>query len=236
MPNRHLRLGAVALAVAAALAGCGSSSSSSSSSGNSISSKSPQQILNASNRAAQSARSVHVAGSMASNGQPLTLDLNLVNGKGASGTISTSGFTVDIIDVAHTVYLKGSNSFWQHFGGKAAAQLFQGKWLKAPASGNFAAFAQFTDLSQLFQRILSSHGKLAKGPQTTMAGQKVITIKDVSKGGALYVATTGKPYPVALSKPGSGGGTVRFTNYDQPVSLSAPANAVDISQFQQTAK
>jgi hypothetical protein len=224
MRFRDLRLAALALLAAGAMGGCGSSS------GNGVASKPAQQILNAASNAAHSAHSVHVNGSASSAGQALQLDLNLVNGKGASGTISTSGFTVDVIDIANTVYLKGSNSFWQQFGGKGAAQLFSGRWLKSPATGNFATFAQFTDLKQLFDRIFSNHGSLTKGAATTVRGQQAIPLHD-ARGGDLYVATTGKPYPVELVKSGAGGGKVYFSDYDHPFSLAAPPNAVDISKF-----
>jgi hypothetical protein len=81
---------------------------------------------------------------------------------------------------------------------------------------------------------LSSHGKLAKGGTSTVAGQKVIAVNDTTMGGTLYVATTGEPYPVEVAKAGSGGGRVVFDHYNQPVSLTAPADAIDITKLQAT--
>jgi hypothetical protein len=63
-------------------------------------------------------------------------------------------------------------------------------------------------------------------------GQKVVAVTDKTKGGTLYVATTGKPYPVQISKPGAGGGRVVFDHWNASVALTAPANAIDLTQLQ----
>jgi hypothetical protein len=223
------RWGAAAVAVAIVVSACGSSSSSST---NGIASKSANEIVSSTNQAIKTAKSVHVSGSLVSSGEPITLDLNIVSGKGGSGQMSENGLTFQLVNLNKTVYVKGTPAFWRHFGGSAAAQLFQGKWLKAPATGNFASFAQLTNLPTLFSRILSSHGTLAKGSPTTVNGQKVIAVKDTTEGGTLYVSTTGQPYPVQISKTGSDGGRLVFDHYNRPVTLTAPSNAIDITQFQ----
>jgi hypothetical protein len=145
--------------------------------------------------------------------------------------MSENGLSFRIIVVNHTVYINGSDSFWRHFGGSAAAQLFQGKWLRAPATGQFASVVVLTDLQSLFNTLLSTHGTLAKGATSTVGGQKVIAVKDTTRGGTLYVATTGKPYPIQITKTGAQGGRVIFDRYNEPVSLSAPANSIDISKL-----
>ena len=87
------------------------------------------------------------------------------------------------------------------------------------------------DVQKLFNQLLSSHGKLAKGKTTTIHGQQAIAVSDTTNGGTLYVATTGKPYPLEISKTGSSGGQITFDHFNQPVSLTPPANAIDISQL-----
>src|SRR5437588_8638366 len=82
-----------ALALALAAAGCGSSSSS----GNGIESKSPDQILEATKAAASTATSVHIKGSIVTGGKPISLDLELLAGKGGKGTISQEGFTIQLV-------------------------------------------------------------------------------------------------------------------------------------------
>jgi hypothetical protein len=231
--------------VATVLAGCGGSSSSSSSSSsksssssnatadNGVASKSPTAILAATKVAADSATSVHVAGSIDSNGTPLTLDMDLLAGKGGRGRISENGISFELIVTGDTVYINGSPAFYKRIGGSAAAQLFQGKWLKASATGgDFASIASLTDLRKLVDTTLANHGTLAAGATTTVNGQKVIGVTDTTKHGTLYIATTGKPYPIEIIKSGAGGGKITFDQWDKPVSVSAPANAVDVAKLQ----
>jgi hypothetical protein len=222
---------AAALALSAALiAGCGSSSSSE----NGVAAKSPTEIVTATKNAADTASSVHVSGSIVSGGVPITIDLHVASGKGGRGQISENGLSFELIEVGGNAYISGSSEFYKHFAGAAAAQLLQGKWLRAPATtGSFATLASLTNLRALLDSALSKPGtKLEKGSTTTIAGQKAVPVTDTTQGGTLYVATTGKPYPVQIAKSGTGGGTITFSEWDQPVTLTPPANSVSISELQ----
>jgi hypothetical protein len=229
-PRRlHLAAALLLIALASILAGCGSSSSS----GNGIESKSPEQIVEAAKKASASAKSVHLSGTIRSSGKPVSLDMELLAGKGGKGTISQEGFTIKLIQVNGAVYINGSAAFYNHVGGAAAAQLLQGKWLKAPAnSGELASLAELTNLGKLLDTALAGHGKLAKGDTTTIRGQKAVTVNDTTKGGTLYVAATGTPFPLEIAKSGSETGRVSLDRWNQPVELSAPAGAIDIGKLQ----
>ncbi|MDQ6777691.1 MAG: hypothetical protein M3071_16095 [Actinomycetota bacterium] len=168
---------------------------------------------------------------MISGGSPITLNLSLVSGQGGRGQMSEGGLGFQIEVIGHEVYINGSPSFWKHFGGAAAAQVFQGKWLKAPTSGQFASLAQLSNLHALLGTVLSTHGSLTKTGTTTVNGQSAVGVRDTTNGGTLYVATTGKPYPLEILKGGGQGGRIVLGSFDQPVSLTPPANAIDISQF-----
>jgi hypothetical protein len=210
-----------------ALAGCGSSSS-----GNGIASKSATEIVDEAKTAADSATSVHVSGSVKSAGSPVTLDLDLASGKGGKGEISQGGFNFKLILVGNTAYISGSSTFYKHLGGAAAAQLLAGKWLKVPVNtGEFASFSSLTDMRKLIDTTLASHGTLRKGATSTVGGQQAVAVTDTTRGGTLYVAATGKPYPVQLAKGGSESGTISFGNWNEPVTIEAPANSVDLSEL-----
>jgi len=213
--------------MAAALAGCGGSSS------NGIASKSADEIIAASKQAIAGAKSVHVSGSGLTKGEPLSIDLELVAGKGAKGTITEHGLSFQLIEVNETIYINGSPEFYEHFGGPAAAELFKGKWLKAPAnSSEFATFSSLTNLQTLLGSQLEHHGKLTVTGTSTVNGQEVVGLHDASRGGTLYIATTGKPYPVEITNSGSEGGTIKFDRWNEPVTLTPPSNAIDINQLQ----
>ena len=212
----------------AALAGCGGSSS-----GNGVASKSPTEIIAAAKTAADGASAVHVSGSTVSAGTPITLDLSLVAGKGGRGRVAENGLSFELIQLEGTLYIKGSPAFYKHFAGAAAARLLQGKWLKAPAtSTSFAGLSSLVELHKLLDVALASDKALVSTGTRTVKGQAVVGVKDTAQGETIYVATTGKPYPVAATKSGTGGGTIAFAEWDKPVTLTAPANAVDIEQLQ----
>lgn len=216
-----------ALLAAGALAACGSSSSS----GNGVASQSAAGIFKAANQAINSASSVHMSGSITSGGTPITMDLHLVAGKGASGQISSRGLSAKLIAVGQYVYINGAQSFWQPFAGPTIAQKLAGKWLKAPAAGSFSSFAKLTNMRILFGQAFSHHGTLTKGQTTTVNGVQVVALRDTSKGGTLYVATTGAPYPVEVVKGGADAGKLTFDQFNQPVSLTPPANAVSLTSL-----
>jgi hypothetical protein len=219
------KLSVSALAAALTLAACGGSSD------NGVSSKSPTGIVNAASHAIQGVHSVHIAGSILTRGTPIALDLHLVSGKGATGMLTSRGLSFKIISVGPYVYINGGSSFWHAFGNPTVAQLLAGKWLKTTATGNFATFSSLTNTRQLFAQIFSKYGTLAKGQTTTVNGQQVVAVRDTTMGGTLFVATTGQPYPIEIRKVGAQAGQVTFDQYNQPVSLSAPANAIDASKF-----
>jgi hypothetical protein len=224
--SRAALLGAAMLAVA--LTGCGSSDSS----GNGLLSKTPTQIVEAAKVAAASAVSAHVAGSIVSEGKPISIDMELVAGKGGKGKITLEGLDVQLIDVDKAVYINGSAAFYSHLAGSAAARVLQGKWLKAPSdSGDFASFSSLTSLEKLIGSTLASHGKLAPAGKSTVEGQPAVGVTDGSKEGTLYVAATGTPYPLEIVKSGSDGGKVVFNHWNKPVTLAPPANWININQL-----
>jgi hypothetical protein len=210
-----------------ALAGCGGSSS------NGVASKSAGEILSEAVAAAKGASSVHMSGSVTSGGQSIAVDFQLAKGRGATGSMTIKGVKADLVLVGDKVYMKGSAQFWSRLGGAqgaAVAQLLKDKWIVAPASGQFASLAQITDVNALMTQLSKDHGTLSKGAETKVGGEKVIAVRS-SKGGTLYVATTGKPYPVQLSRSGSAGGKISFDKWGASVKLEAPKAAVDLSKI-----
>jgi hypothetical protein len=227
-----MRVFALALVLTVALlAGCGSSKQAAPPNG--MASKPADQVFADARAAATSARSAHVAGSLVSNGTHFTLDLSLARGKGGKGSVSINGLAFDLVKIGDTVYIKGSDAFYQQFAGATIAQLIHGKWVKASAtSQRFRSVAPLASVAGLFAEISANHGKLVNDGKTTYKGQAVVAVRDTSDNSKLYVAATGKPYPVAIvGGKKSQSGAIEFDDWNKPVSLTAPSGAVDISQF-----
>ncbi len=227
-----MRASTLALVLAAVLlAGCGGHKKAAKPNGEA--SKPPDRVLADAEAAATSSSSAHVSGSVKSGRTPITLDLSMTRSRGAKGSMSTNGLKFDLVRIGDTLYIRGSDAFYKHFAGSAVAQLLHGKWLKAPATqGRFQTLAPLTSLGALFAEIGSHHGKLANDGKTTYRGAQVVAIRDTSDDSKLYVAATGKPYPVALvGGKKSQTGTISFSDWNKPVSLSAPKGAIDLSQL-----
>jgi hypothetical protein len=218
------------------LTGCGSSTSSSSG----VASKTPLEIVDASKSAAAGAATVHVAGSILSEGKPISLDMELVgkNGvgdNGGRGRLTLGGLEVKLIAIDKAVYVKGNEAFYTHFAGARAARLLQGKWLRGSAAhGPLAAFASLADLGKVLDSTLQDHGPLSSAGTTTVDGQKAVAVTDRAKDGTLYVSAGGVPYPLEIVKSGRGAGAGKlvFDRWNEPVTLAPPTNSIDVDQLQ----
>lgn len=208
---------------AAALGGCGGSGS------NGEASKSASAILADARQAALAADSVRISGTIHDAGQTIALDLSLTNGDGG-GTMTIQGSKVGVIRAGNTAYIRAGADFYSKVGaGAAAGQLLAGKWLKLPTSTpNFAQLIELTDLHAFVAQALNAPGTVTKGAEKTVDGQKAIELKS-SKGGSLFVATSGKPYPVEFVGSGTSSGTVTLSDWGTTKAPSAPKNSIDIN-------
>lgn len=194
--------------------------------------KTPDQVVKAAEAAAVSARSVHIVAAGTDKGSALSFDLTLVAGKGGRGRITTQGLSFSIIRIGGKAYFKAGPAFWEKVGGsKAAAQIFAGKWIMASAvKGDLASFTAITDLVGFMRTLLRGHGKLENGGTATVRGVETVALVDAgADGGTLYVAASGKPYPVELRKASEG--KISFREWNRTVSLVAPSNAVDYEEL-----
>jgi hypothetical protein len=213
----------MAVAASVTLAACGSSSGGSSSNG--IASKSPEEIVSASSAAALGATSVHLTTTA---GQ-VSLDVRLTR-SGGSGRLKLSGNTLEMIRIGSTIYIKATPTVYRNLGIKANVP--PNAWLKAPARST-PQLTTFTEMSGEISRLVHLEGALTKGPTTTINGQSVVELKQTTKiyTRSLYVATTGPPHPIEILLRGQVTGTTTFSEWDKPVTLTAPASSIDITRL-----
>lgn len=219
----------LAAVVPVLLSACGGSSP------HGLADKDPQAIVAAATRAIDGVRSVRISGAVnvASPKDEIRFDLHLLNGRGATGSLSEHGFVLHLVTLGDTAYIKGTPAFWLQFGGTNVAAQLHGRWLRAPADhGAFAAFASLTHASALIARLLAGHGALSRGTTSTIGGRRVVAVHDASRQGTLYVATTGPAYPIRIENRSSDGGRIDFGGFDAPVRVRAPAHSVSIFSLQ----
>jgi hypothetical protein len=222
-----------------ALTGCGARTSH----GNGVAGKTPAEILAAARSAAVGAATVHVAGSILSDGKPISLDMELVGSNGVGdnggrGRLTLGGLGIKLIAIDKAVYVKGNDAFYTHFAGAKAARLLRGKWLKGSAAhGPLSSFAALADLGKVIDSTLQDHGALSSAGTATVDGRQAVGVSagaNDGEGGTLYVATSGAPYPLEIVKSGGGAGAGKlvFDRWNKPVTLLAPTNAIDVDQLQ----
>jgi hypothetical protein len=143
------------------------------------------------------------------------------------------GLDVDIVALEKAFYVRGSAAFYDRIAGPQAGTLLQGKWLKAPVNGgNFSALARLTNLADLLDTALDEHDSLRRGADTRVNGEQAVAVQDTTRGGTLYVAAVGRPYPLAISRAGGRSGRIAFSRWNQPVTLTAPSGAININELQ----
>jgi hypothetical protein len=218
------RSAASAVAAVVLLAGCGGSKT------NDVADRPAAEILAATKHAALAAKAVHVHGSVLDAGKTLDIDLHLAKGKGGEGTMSEARLAFDLIRVGKAAYLRGSDAFLRRFVGKGGAQLLHGRWLKGPAnSSDLKGLLPLTDLAQLLNAAFRTHGKLRNAGETTYDGRAAIAVEDVTRGGTLYVAATGPPYPIAIVDANKKT-EVHFDHWNESRTIEPPKGAIEIGK------
>lgn len=180
-----------------------------------------QQVL----AATRDVSSAHIAGQFTDGGKHFAVDIDAGASSG-QGRLTIQGGRVDIRFVDNTVYFRGNRAGLLAFGTpRSAVKQAAGKWIKLPTTSD-ASLRALVSVHTFLTQILSHHGTLAKGRATTINGQSVYGIVDTrsGSGGTLYVATTGPALPVRLL--GSKGQTLDFSNYNEPVTVTAPSGAL----------
>ena len=163
----------------------------------------------------------------------LTLNASLAK-DGSHAQVSFLGIGFEGIRIGNTIYVKGNPVFDAHLGSVLGVKIPPNTWLKGPATGTLAQAGAFTDINSELPLLLSGSGTVTKGATTKINGQSVIELKQAQKlyTGSLYIATTGQPYPIKLVKTGRETGQTTFTGWNDAVTVTAPANAVEISQLE----
>jgi len=222
--GRRLLAAAIMCAtVGAGLAGFATASASTS--GSPLSGLSADQIATKAVANLKSASSVHVTGAVTSSGETVGLDLTLVRAQGCTGTMAVTGTgSFQLTAIGSQVWIKPDQQFWKNEGATAAVlNVVSGKYLKVTATSRFGSLREFCQPSQLAGSFGSPKAGLVKGATTTINGQQALQIKQTGQSASLFVSDTATPQILRLS--GGSQGTIDFSDYNSPVTLTAPSAA-----------
>jgi len=198
---------------------------------NGESAKPAGQILKDSVAAMRTAQSVHIVGEIATGKDVLGMDLHFDHTGNTEGSVTLSGTRADIVVTGGRTYLRGRQLF-AAYGDAQIAQTIGDRWVvlpgaSGPGSDIVQELSEFTDFNRLADILATpTGGAVTKGAVSTVGGRSVVALR--SADGTLYVATTGKPYPVEVS-PDAGAKPLHFLSWDAALSVRPPADALDLS-------
>jgi len=201
--------------------------------------------------------SVHIKGNVTDSGQNVTFDLAFGKGAGAVGSATYQGGTINLMLANDTLYVKGDQKIFAAAGaamGGSNPQLaaLAGKWLKlslktpagassAPSSNPLSGLDKFADPNNLASQINKSTSTttVTVADKKTVNGESATGLKfsdstDPTSNAIIYVADKSHlPLEIVpTAAPGSTtSGTIDFVDYNKPVSVTPPADAVDMTQL-----
>jgi hypothetical protein len=221
--------GVLCAALVLSLTGCGADEGT-----NGVADLSVAAIEKKARDAAESADSVRLSGTVVSKGQAYRLEMRLQK-TGGIGEVSTrGGDDFQLLRVKDTLYLKADSDFWtrQEQGGdggtpskadRAAAKNLEGKYVKVPKTDAvYEQLSSFTRMRVLLDGLLTMKGERERGDDTTVEGVPTAEVRaDGGRGGTMYVALNGPPFPLRMER-GGGAGTVQLDDWNRKFALRAP--------------
>ncbi len=185
----------------------------------------PKQILNQANKAALSARSMRLIGTS----PQASLDL-VVTQDSSDGSRTAGETTLKTRVVDGTIYIKADADYWtQAFNAKKAKRIGD-KWVTGDLNNpKLESFKQTSIMKPLMKQFLRTDGTVEVGDVGVSQGQPAVPL--TSNIGTLWIATTGKPYPLMItSSPDQAEvSEVDFTDWNKKVVIKAPPKKKTIS-------
>lgn len=187
---------------------------------NGLEKQSPADVLQEAAAALEAAKSVHVTGT----GPTGRLDLRMT-GRSSSGALEQGGVPLEVTIVGGSTYVRTDQAGLKMIGvPKPLQRQLDGRWLKV----NSQDVTGFT-LADFVSELTAYHGPLEpKVRQASLNGKKVVVVS-WQHDGKLYVANTGPAYPLRGEFKGQNAAVVDFTDYGAPLHITAPSNAIDVS-------
>ncbi|MEH6377535.1 hypothetical protein V7793_24850 [Streptomyces sp. KLMMK] len=228
-------VGALCAGLSVALTGCGGGGTTDPDAGtNGVGRLDPAKIQDKARSAAREASSVHLSGSVVSQGRTYKLDMRLKR-DGGTGRVASDASTFELLRVGDELFLKAPAAFWSRGDkddkgakdgkgdGAAAAGKLEKKYVKVPTGDPaYQQFKGFTDKDVLLDGLIGLHGKLDRGEHGTVAGVPTIRVNGAGgSGGTLDVSLMDTPYPLRVRRAG-GAGQLELSDWGKDFALTPP--------------
>ncbi len=225
-----------------------------------IAGKPAEEILAEAAKAMGKVRSYHVEGTQTDEDGPMKLKADVSADGRSRISFTLKSQRVELIVLDDESYMKADKGFWKTQGGGGGEQLGEllaDKWVRTPgrdAGGLSEAVEQLLP-STLAYCFTKGTGTITKKGTGEVGGKPVVILQDDGKtpGGSpgdLYVAQSGAPLPVRMVQTGrqtpgkpdprcgdddstTTKSDIRLSNYDEPVKITAPRDALDLDEIAQ---
>lgn len=230
MTRFRVPLIALGAAVALLAAGCGGTSGASAGGATPTVSSLMSQMATATKQA----QNVHLSGAVNNSGQNVRMNLDLAKAGGLAGTLGVAPSPdVYVLSTQGNVYIKVTAAYLQYLKAPAGAcSSMCDKYLLATGSmKDLTGSVGWTQIIAPIAKNASPDGVNITGKKT-VNGQQAWELK-AGDGTVVDIAAQGTPYLLRISTPGSSGGMLNFTDWNN-VTIPAPPPAsqvVDISKL-----
>jgi hypothetical protein len=185
-------------------------------------------ILAQTRDAAKNATAVHVTGTWITQRIEYQIDMR-IKVDGASGEVTTSGTRIELLRVGADLFVRGDESLYTPRDGRQdpdaaeSAQVLRDKFVKVPPDDPaFARLSGFTQLHPLLDDLFRLNGKVKKNGRQHVRGVQTLALAaDKGRGGELFVALSGPPFPMRYS-PGPNAGRLDLYEYNQDFPVAIP--------------
>ncbi|TYB49508.1 hypothetical protein [Actinomadura chibensis] len=196
-----------------------SASPSPSATDNGIANLKPAQIFARARAATASARYVRLRGQV-EDGEKYKIDFRFAGKAKATGSLQQGSERAGLTVIGKVVYLSGNDGFWRSVGGKGAAQLFSGKYVKTKTDdADFRELAAFANKTALLNEAVKS-GRGWRKEGAGKVGEVPTVVLTDSAGDKIQIATQGPPYVLLME--GGREDRLEYVEYGQPVTVQAP--------------
>jgi hypothetical protein len=208
-----------------------------------LAARSPKQWRAAMLAAASARHSVHYVNTSSASGHAIRMVADVGRGRGIQQvTFSSHGHSgpATILIAGRSAYIKGNAFTMRKFFGFTQAQAgrYAGKWISIPStSPAYSAIAADATFASFLSDLLPA--KNLALVRTAIAGRKSVGVRGTARQSGInlvetvYAPARGTSLPFeekAVPADHSGTSLARMSRWDEPVHVTAPANAVPISR------
>jgi hypothetical protein len=221
---------------AATLTGCGGGG------GSDFADESADDIVKAAKSDMKDLDSVKVSGTVTSDGQEISLDIQASSGGNCTGSISIADGSTELLGVDGKTWMRPDEAFWRSFGGASADQILDvvgDKWVVIGEDED--SFNQFCDVDELLDELLKDEddddSTYKKVGTDELDGEDVVKVEnnDSEDGPSIgYVLTDSPHYLVKVERTeGDEQGSVTFSDFNDEFDVEAPADdeVVDLNSL-----